>query len=359
MRPTDMLAKEHATVILVTKAAEQEVRYMRDTEEFRPEVIDELVDFFQYFTEACHDPKEENLLFARLRQRGLPADSGILAELYREHQEFHSRLRDIEHWLRAQKKTAAGETAELAAALDGYLKLMRAHVAKEEELLFPVAEELLTEQDQEELTHGFETIECEEVDLGVRQRYSDLASLLSGRPTETLQKEHKICYLVIAAARRRSAAVRAGDEFHPDNVALLLDFLDYFDRCHDHKEDNLLFAKLAERGMSTSTGILAELLTEHDELLTRLAAIGDDLPRARSSDPRAIIPLLDKIDAYLRLLDDHMHREDEVLFPMVEHVLTHHDLEELAREYESVESREIMEGVHEKYFDLAHQLAMT
>jgi hemerythrin-like domain-containing protein len=359
VRPTDTLAKEHALVILVTKAAEQEVRYMHDTGEYRPDVVDELVDFFQYFTEACHDPKEENLLFARLRARGLPADSGLLAEFYREHAEFHSRLRDIEHWLRTMKTTGEGEVPALAAHLDGYLKLMRSHVAREEELLFPLAEELLTDEDQEELARGFDSIECDEVAVGVRQRYSELAALLAGRPTETLQKAHKICYLVIAAAQRRSVAVRGGDEFHPENVVMLVDFLDYFDHCHDHKEDNLLFAKLAERGMSTSTGILAELMQEHDELITRLEAIGEGLPRARGGDRHAITQLLDKIDAYLQLLDDHMHREDEVLFPMVEHVLTHHDLEELAREYESVESQEIIEGVHEKYFDLAHQLAMS
>ena len=346
-------------VILVTKAAEQEVRYMRDTGEYRPEVVDELVDFFEYFTEGCHDPKEENLLFARMRLRGLPADTGILAEFYREHQEFHTLLRDVEHWLRAQRKTGSGDVAALAALLDVYLKLMRSHVAREEELLFPMAEELLTEEDLQELTYGFDSIECEEVAVGIRQRYLELAQLLAGRPTETLQKEHKICYLVIAAARRRSVAVRGGDEFHPDNVAMLVDFLDYFDQCHDHKEDNLLFAKLAQRGMSTSTGILADLMQEHDELISRLEAIGDDLPRARTGDRKAITQLLDKIDAYLRLLDDHMHREDEVLFPMVQHVLTHHDLEELARAYESVESQEIVEGVHEKYFDLAHQLALS
>ncbi len=358
MRPTDTLAREHSLAILVTKAAEQEVRYMRDTGEYRPDVVDELVDFFEYFTEGCHDPKEEHLLFARLHLRGLPDDTGILAEFYREHQEFHSRLRDIEHWLRTMKKTGDGDAAELAAQLDAYLKLMRSHVAHEEEILFPMANELLTDEDQKELAFGFDSIECEEVAVGVRQRYSELAQMLSGRPTETLQKEHKICYLVVAAARRRSASVRGGDEFYPDILQQLIDFLHYFDACHDHKEESLLFAKLFERGMSSSTGVLAEMMQDHDELRTRLETIGDDLPRARSGDRRAITELLDKVDAYLKLLEDHMHKEDDVLFPMVGHVLTHHDLEELARQYESVESQEIIEGVHEKYFELAHELAL-
>jgi hemerythrin-like domain-containing protein len=53
-----------------------------------------------------------------------------------------------------------------------------------------------------------------------------------------------------------------------------------------------------------------------------------------------------------------MKEEDELLFPMVNHVLTQRDLEELARAFESVESQEIAEGVHDKYVNLAHRLSI-
>jgi hemerythrin-like domain-containing protein len=358
MRPIDALAKEHSLAILVTKAAEQEVRFMHDTGEIRQHEVEELLDFFQFFTEACHDPKEENLLFARLRQRGLPADTGVLAELYRDHREFHARIRAMEHWLREEKKTSDGDVAEFATQLGGFLKLMRSHVSREEEILFPISEELLTDQDVEELAQGFDAIECEEIAVGVRQRYQELAHMLAGRPTESLEKEHKICYLVVAAAQREVARVRTGGEFHPELMTELVDFLHFFaDVCHDPKEEHLLYARLAEYGMSTTTGILAEMEADHEEFKDRLQAISDHLAPARGGDARAIARVLDEIEAYLRLMEDHMRKEDEVLFPMVEHVLTHRDLEELARQFESIESQEIVEGVHDKYFELAHDLA--
>ncbi len=53
----------------------------------------------------------------------------------------------------------------------------------------------------------------------------------------------------------------------------------------------------------------------------------------------------------------HMAVEDERLFPLVSQMLTQRDLEELARAFESVESQEIIDGVHEKYVDLTHRLA--
>ncbi len=55
----------------------------------------------------------------------------------------------------------------------------------------------------------------------------------------------------------------------------------------------------------------------------------------------------------------HMGEEDELLFPLVSQMLTQRDLEELARAFESVESQEIIDGVHDKYVDLARRLAIS
>ena len=228
MRPTETLSREHTLVILVTKEAEQEVRYMRDTGEYRKEEVGELVEFFEFFTEACHDPKEERLLFARLCKRGLSRDTGILAQFYREHEEFTTRLRDIEQWLRKDKKEGPLDVAELAEQLDAYLNLMRSHVARENEHLFALADGMLTDEDQEELERAFDAVESEEVSEGIHEKYSELARLLAGRPTETLQKEHKICSLVLDAAEREIESIRTTGHLNVENVDGLVDFFHFF-----------------------------------------------------------------------------------------------------------------------------------
>ena len=63
--------------------------------------------------------------------------------------------------------------------------------------------------------------------------------------------------------------------------------------------------------------------------------------------------------SYIEGMRVHMREEDELLFPLVSQVLTQRDLEELARAFESVESQEIIDGVHDKYVDLAHRLAIS
>ncbi len=359
MRPTEILAREHALVLLVTRVAEQEVRYMRDTGEYRADEVHRVVDFFEFFTEACHDPKEEHILFERLVERGLDPDSGILGQFYAEHAEFTTRLREIEHWLRDDKKGGPLDIAELADMLDTYLKLMRAHVGREEELLFTLANGLLNDRDQEEMSRAFSAVDAAEADEGVQARYSELAHLLMSRPTETLQKEHKICGTMLGAMEREIARVRAGEDLDGESFELLVDFFRYYMwQCHEPKEAQLLFAKLKERGVSGEDGVLAANVQDHDELGRRLDEAEAALTQAATGDAASLKTFADRLQSYIDGMRAHMKQEDEVLFPMVAHVLTQRDLEELARAFESMEAQEVIAGVHDKYVDLAHRLAI-
>ncbi len=357
MRPTDILAKEHALVMLVTRVAEQEVRYIRDTGEYRHTEVGEIVDFFELFTEGCHDPKEEHILFARLVQRGVDAHTGILGQFYREHAEFTARLRGIVHWLRRDEKEGPLDAAELADMLDGYLHLMRSHVGREEELLFTLANGLLTDDDQDELLEAFGRIDDGEAAEGVQFRYSELAHLLMSRPTETLQKEHKICLKMLAAMEREIVTARDGGDFDAETFDSLIGFFHfYMIECHEPKEASLLFAKLVQRGLSRDEGIVADLTHEHTQLGRQLSSAESKLGAAVTDD-NARAAFLSELQAYVGSMRAHMAVEDERLFPLVSQMLTQRDLEELARAFESVESQEIIDGVHEKYVDLTHRLA--
>jgi hemerythrin-like domain-containing protein len=360
MRPTDTLAKEHALVLRVTKAAEQEVRYIHDTGEYRAEEVGEVVDFFEFFAEACHDPKEERYLFARLQQRGLPADSGILAQFIREHRELTARLRDVEHWLRRDKKEGPLPPAELAELLKDYLDLMRSHVMREEDLLFTLANGLLTDEDQEALEEAFGSEDAAEAAEGVHDRYSDLAHLLVGRPTETLQKEHKVCYDVLDAAEREVAAMRRGDDTDLEKLDELVDFLHFYTReCHEPKEAQLLYSKLAQRGVSMDDGVMAEMSGDHESLSTRFESIERHLEKARASGTKPAAAFYNELEEYIAAMRRHMDVEEQTVFPMVNHVLTQRDLEELEQAYTSMESQDIIAGVHEKYVDIARHLSVS
>lgn len=360
MRLTDTLEREHALALGVTRAGEQEVRYIRDTGVYRPEALEQLVAFFQCLTETCHEPKEEGLLFARLCRRGLSKEEGVLAQFYREHREVASRLTAIADWLRAAKGGKSQDVASFAQQLDDYLRLMRSHIDREEDLLFGLANGLLTEEDQEELLDASKSMEHVEADAGAQERYSQLAHLLIGRPTETLQEEHQLCYPVLEAGERVIESAQAGGHLDSGTIDRLIDFFYTFTRqCHEPKEAQLLFSRLAQRGMSTEDGLLAEMMQDHRDLGDRIESLVRHVSERETDLPEATAAELSEMKTYVGLMRAHMTREDEVLFPMIDLVLTYRDLEDLGGAFVALESEEIAEGVHQKYVELAHRLAIT
>ncbi|MEE9593306.1 MAG: cation-binding protein, partial [Thermoplasmata archaeon] len=58
--------------------------------------------------------------------------------------------------------------------------------------------------------------------------------------------------------------------------------------------------------------------------------------------------------AYLELLGDHIAKEDDVLFPMADQLMTPGEAEELMSEFEDVEEEQ--EEAHRKYLGIVREL---
>jgi hemerythrin-like domain-containing protein len=179
------------------------------------------------------------------------------------------------------------------------------------------------------------------------------------KPTEILKHEHKIILVALAAAEKQARAIEATGKVDGEKTDKILDFFRNFtDRCHHAKEEKHLFVALEQRGMSHDVGPIAVMLAEHQHGRNRLKAVADAFPKARTGDRAALRQVRENLIAYVKLLKEHIIKEDNVLFAMAEKVLTPGDQTALAAEFEKIEASEIGEGVHEKYHKLAHELAL-
>ena len=171
MQATEILKQEHQAILRVIRAAEAEAAAIAKTGRMHVQMVRELVDFLKNFVDRCHHAKEEKHLFALLQARGLPWEAGPLAVMLHEHEEGRACVR-------ALAEAVAGDGAPDAAALEkarenlmAYAELLRAHIAKEDQVLYPMADNLLEPADQAALVKAFERVEAEELGPGVHERY--------------------------------------------------------------------------------------------------------------------------------------------------------------------------------------------
>ncbi len=107
--------------------------------------FEELLAFVKDFADGEHHHREETLLFPALVQAGVPVEHGPIAVMLHEHDLGRECIRRIrENLAAANEGDEAAATAVYTAAAE-YSELLRAHIWKEDNVLFPLANRLLPE----------------------------------------------------------------------------------------------------------------------------------------------------------------------------------------------------------------------
>ena len=154
--PLDMLRDEHEIILRVLAALEGWLNQLEAGKPVRTETLRQAVQFFRGFADGCHHHKEEELLFPKLEEGG---PFGPVSVMLEEHEEGRTLVRGM---------SEAGERLESEAGRRGvlecgrqYVALLRAHIDKENGVLFPLAERMLSADAMHMLAHAFEDSEAE------------------------------------------------------------------------------------------------------------------------------------------------------------------------------------------------------
>lgn len=178
------------------------------------------------------------------------------------------------------------------------------------------------------------------------------------KPTEELVHEHKVITHVLNAVAVEAGRLKNAGEIDPGLIDKMLDFFRNFtDKCHHAKEEKHLFPMLEHRGVPRDKGLIGVVLAEHDEGRRLLSNISGLLPAAAHGDRDAVISIAENLASYVSLLENHIQKENEVLFQMADRTLTAEDQNNLEAAFARVEEEETGEGVHEKYHALAHEIS--
>jgi hemerythrin-like domain-containing protein len=171
MSATDVLKEEHRGVERMLAIVEAAGRRLEAGGDVPADLYLSAVDFFRGFTDGCHHAKEEEKLFPALEQRGVSRQGGPIAMMLAEHEQGRRYVRTMAE---AASRYSKGDKSAATALIQngrGYVGLLRQHIAKEDGILFPMADRVLSDTEQNKLFEEFEVIERERTGPGEHERY--------------------------------------------------------------------------------------------------------------------------------------------------------------------------------------------
>jgi hemerythrin-like domain-containing protein len=173
---TKNLEDDHVHILRLIDVMEQ------ITHEDNPDInhLESIVDIIRNFADGQHHAKEENIFFPFLQERGFSATQGPVAVMLHEHVQGRNLIKGIEDNINLYKNGNKAALDHIFSGMSGYAELLRNHIAKENNILFRMADNVLSESDQLYLSGRFSEAEknfiSNEASEDYKRRIGDLAS---------------------------------------------------------------------------------------------------------------------------------------------------------------------------------------
>jgi len=117
--------------------------------------LEKIVDLIRNFADGMHHAKEENIFFPLLAERGFSSEQGPVAVMLHEHDLGRNFVKGMAESIALYKKGNKDALDEIFRNMNGYSSLLRNHISKENNILFRMADNALSESDNNNLLNRF------------------------------------------------------------------------------------------------------------------------------------------------------------------------------------------------------------
>ena len=147
MKATTNLENDHIHILRLCDVMER----MAQAGSIDPAHLEKVVSLIRNFADGLHHKKEEELLFPKMAEKGISPLQGPVAVMLHEHEEGRKYVRGIADNIELYK--AAAEVVRNNPL--GYAWLLKNHIAKENNILFRMADNAISGEEQEVLYAEF------------------------------------------------------------------------------------------------------------------------------------------------------------------------------------------------------------
>lgn len=178
MTATKALRLEHEKILSVIACLRAACTAARSENRFDMDTFRQGVDFIRGYADAWHHAKEEVHLFPALAMAGMPSEGGPVGVMLQEHEVGRMHVKAISDSLDA---VAAGDDSARGTAVENalaYAALLEAHIAKEDGILFEMADRMLPEDEHRRLEEVYESAIPDGANADTGAEYERLAASL-------------------------------------------------------------------------------------------------------------------------------------------------------------------------------------
>jgi hemerythrin-like domain-containing protein len=177
------------------------------------------------------------------------------------------------------------------------------------------------------------------------------------KPTDELKEEHQVILRMLKVLEKASQDLEEGKQVNPEVFQKAVDFIRNFaDRCHHGKEEDTLFPLMEKFGIPKEGGPLGVMLHEHTLGRNFVKGMAEAAEKYEKGDKSAIRSLVENARGYAGLLAPHIHKEDNILYPMADRAIPEKEQKILEEKFEKVEKEIMGEGKHHQYLRLVEEL---
>ena len=164
---TENLEKDHEYILRLMDVMEKMV--LTISTELKH--IELAVGLIRNYADGFHHAKEEHLLFPLLVKKGFSNEHGPVSVMLHEHAEGRNFVKSMEGEIENIKQGDASSLTLLYEYMQGYIDLLRAHIGKENKVLFRLADKALSQDEQESLLKEFVALERSKYSKGQLDRF--------------------------------------------------------------------------------------------------------------------------------------------------------------------------------------------
>lgn len=171
--------------------------------------------------------------------------------------------------------------------------------------------------------------------------------------TQNLENDHEHI-LQLIEVMNNMAKIKSNDTDDIESVITIIS--NYADGFHHAKEENLLFPAMVEKGYSLEQGPIAVMLHDHELGRTYVQGMRDGLLQYRNGATEALDIIYNNMMKYGQLLQNHIAKENNILFRMADNALSIEEQQQLLKEFEKIEQSEAFGSNISKYLTAINNL---